>query len=470
MGHLMRVFLPAVVIVTLLGSCSSDGGIGGTGISVGAITGFGSIFVNGVEFNTDDAVITVDGALAAENDLGIGMVVVIEGTFDANGLTGSANRITYEELVEGPIDVINIDTDFLIVMGQIILINKLTVFDGADFESLAVGNILEVSGWTTSSGAMHATRVELKAAGFIPDVTELEITGIVENLDQWGMTFTIGNLVIDYANAVLTALPGSQLSNGLLVEVESPVEVFDGVLTASRVKARESILANSGGLRLEIQGVVTDFTSSSVFEVNGIPVRTDLNTMYENGSTGDIALNVELEVEGTLGADSVLQADEIDFELPGIIEIEAGVQDVVPQDNRLILMGITVTMDNLTVVWDNSDSQLQPFGLGDILIGDRVAVIGDPQGSTVLAVRIERRNPAPGVEIEGPVTAVADPTIEIFGVTLETGSGTLFLDMNEVPISSTEFFLGVQIDTIVEVEGTLMGGNIIDATIVEFAD
>ena len=32
----------------------ADGGIRGTGSSVGPVSGFGSVFVNGVEFSTDD--------------------------------------------------------------------------------------------------------------------------------------------------------------------------------------------------------------------------------------------------------------------------------------------------------------------------------------------------------------------------------------------------------------------------------
>ena len=37
-----------------------EGGTPGRGISVGTITGFGSVIVNGVEFDTDNAVITVE--------------------------------------------------------------------------------------------------------------------------------------------------------------------------------------------------------------------------------------------------------------------------------------------------------------------------------------------------------------------------------------------------------------------------
>ncbi len=113
----------------------AEGGIGGTGISTGRITGFGSVFVNSVGFNTDDAVITVDGEVASEADLGIGMVVAVEGTFDPNGLTGKANRITYEEIVEGTVDAIDGAAESLVVLGQTVLTNqdnRTVIFDGSD--------------------------------------------------------------------------------------------------------------------------------------------------------------------------------------------------------------------------------------------------------------------------------------------------------------------------------------------------
>ena len=89
-----------LMILGALTSCGNEnqstagGGVGGTGISVGTITGFGSVFVNGVEFDTSGASITVDGTPASESDLGIGMVVAVEGAFNENGLTGKADRIT----------------------------------------------------------------------------------------------------------------------------------------------------------------------------------------------------------------------------------------------------------------------------------------------------------------------------------------------------------------------------------------
>ncbi|HEC28700.1 MAG TPA: hypothetical protein ENI65_03820, partial [Gammaproteobacteria bacterium] len=60
------IFLIITAVMTV--SCGGGGGggtqtagIGGTGVtSGGTVTGFGSIFVNGIEYNTSAATITID--------------------------------------------------------------------------------------------------------------------------------------------------------------------------------------------------------------------------------------------------------------------------------------------------------------------------------------------------------------------------------------------------------------------------
>ena len=52
----------------------SDGGISGTGISVGPITGFGSIISNGIEFDTVNADISFNGEQGDSSQLKVGML------------------------------------------------------------------------------------------------------------------------------------------------------------------------------------------------------------------------------------------------------------------------------------------------------------------------------------------------------------------------------------------------------------
>ena len=71
------------------------------------------------------------------------------------------------------------------------------------------------------------------------------------------------------------------------------------------------------------------------------------------------------------------------------------------------------------------------------------------------------------VSLLGTVEIVADPTMQILGITAVTTDETEFLDSNEMPISSDDFFAEA-LGSIVEVDGTLTEGNVIIADEVEF--
>ena len=73
----------AAALAILVAACGgggggADGGIGGTGVALGTITGFGSVFVNGVEFSSDRAVIKLDDRTVAQSDLRVGMVAQVD--------------------------------------------------------------------------------------------------------------------------------------------------------------------------------------------------------------------------------------------------------------------------------------------------------------------------------------------------------------------------------------------------------
>lgn len=75
----------------------TSAGISGSGKAIGVITQFGSIFVNGVEYDTSEAIIIVNGVIATEDDLGVGMVVFIQGTVNEDGVTGVAEVVIVDD-------------------------------------------------------------------------------------------------------------------------------------------------------------------------------------------------------------------------------------------------------------------------------------------------------------------------------------------------------------------------------------
>ncbi len=91
MNKSIGVSILTITIAIMLSGCGGggSGGGGGTlpgidrlGVKAGTVTGFGSIFVNGVEFETDTAEFEVDddGIGSGQADLNIGDIVVV--TFD----------------------------------------------------------------------------------------------------------------------------------------------------------------------------------------------------------------------------------------------------------------------------------------------------------------------------------------------------------------------------------------------------
>src|SRR5256885_5141775 len=97
-----RAFQAILVgIALLLASCGGGqltAGIEGSGApvtTVGSITGFGSIFVNGVEYATAGAQIGIDGQPGTEAQLSVGDVVTVVGDRKSTRLNSSHLVISY---------------------------------------------------------------------------------------------------------------------------------------------------------------------------------------------------------------------------------------------------------------------------------------------------------------------------------------------------------------------------------------
>src|SRR5882724_9545279 len=136
---------------TLLALASCGGGTsetGGSGVtSTGTITGFGSVFVNGVEFNTSGATIVRDGNPATESNLRVGMVVMVNGS--RSGSSGNATRIEVDDALKGFVEG-KPDANHWSVMGQTVLVDDRTRFENN--AQPGVGDFAEVHGLVVADG------------------------------------------------------------------------------------------------------------------------------------------------------------------------------------------------------------------------------------------------------------------------------------------------------------------------------
>jgi hypothetical protein len=302
--------LAAALAALTFASCasSSGGGITGSGIVIGPITGFGSIFVQGIEFDVSDAAVTIEGAPGGETDLRLGMLVEVRGSIAGN--SGVASSVAFENQIRGTVEQVDAGTGTIVVLGQIVLAGPTTVFENTTLETLAPGDFAEVSGFSDGDGNVRATRIEKSDAA-----DDVEISGFIGELDTGAQTFRIGGQLVDYSGAEIEGAPNGGLADGLFVEVTTAQPLSGGVLLADRVEVQDEGFDGEEGDDVEIEGVVSRVISSSEFVLNATRrVRITAQTQIAGGDAGDIVVNRELHAKGMLDAQSVLVATEIELE------------------------------------------------------------------------------------------------------------------------------------------------------------
>lgn len=454
---------------TDLGGGQDIAGIGGSGfVSSGTITGFGSVIVNGVRFNTDSAEFNVEGDKGAETDLDLGMIVQVQGTINSDGTTGTATAVYFDDELQGPIteitavDAISKTRSFKL-LGTTVIIDNNTTFDidegiptGTTFnlETIKNDNNVEISGLFNADGALIATRVELKDITF-DTASIVEIEGKVSELTATG--FKIGNINIDNSNAKLDSFPsGTVLANGQKVEVEGTFNAQNNTLSATEIEYEDYSLPDTE--EIEIEGIVTDFTDSSSFKVNGISVNA-ANAIFEDGAAvAGLKDNLHIEVEGKI-VNGVLIAEEIEFE-DGNIEVHAKISSIDVTNNSFKLQPfansaeITVSVSYGTQFEDEvNDNSAKTFNINNLVVGNFVEVEGKTptaNGFKANYVTVEEQGE---VIIQGYVQAY--PTtggIKVLGVTFSFDNNTEFKDASGNDVAKLRFKEAAVIGTLVSIK------------------
>jgi hypothetical protein len=419
-----------------------DGGSTGSEVSKGAITATGSVFVNGIEFSTSGAAITIDDTPGTEDNLKVGMVVKVRGTIDDATKTGTATHVEARDLLEGTIDDNGVDpvNKTITVMGQTVRVednvtrlnddDAVKVFAAAGF---AAGQRVEVHGFADDNGGLRASRVARKASG------EIEIKGFVASIGSGSfvLSLTPGG---SPALTVTGTLPTGAIV-GSLVEVKASAAPVAGAITAISVQLEDAL--GAAGEKVEVEGIVTSGTVDS-FLINGQRVLTTAATLFEGGLKADFAVGAKLEAEGPLDANAAIVATKVSFR--SNIKIEADVT-AFAAGSSLAVLGRTVAIDQFTRI-DN----------GPLAVGQHVEVRANPdRDGNLIATRIVVRNPDTRAFLQGPVSAASSGagTLSILGTTINTNAQTEFRissDSSEPAVTAAAFFAQVNVNvTVVKV-------------------
>lgn len=379
---------------------AAGGGIGGTGAAYGEITGFGSVWVNGVRYDTASASFRKDDVSVSQADLRVGMVARVEGSATA----GTATLVTVDSALKGRVE--QVTAAGYVVMGQTVQVDAGTVFE--DDVRPAAGDYVEVHGLPQAAGTVAATYIERQAT---PATPPYAVTGFVGAHDTAASTFTVGGLTVAYAGGDSGDMPGGSWV-GLVVQAKGSTcssTPVCGTLTASQVEPSGPRIASSP--KAEIEGYVSALTVDG-FMLGAQRVVVSGSTVFEDGVLADLVVGTKVEVEGAI-TDGVMTASKVEFKAGARIEADVLAVD----EDRLTLAGLPGIEVQIT-----AQTELEGVGsIDDVTPGMHVRLRGRPVGaSLVVATEFERRSPDVDVELRGSVASVSGALITVLGVSIDT--------------------------------------------------
>lgn len=400
----------------LLAACNEgmtvSGGVGtgGTGITTGTVTGFGSLVIEGDSYNSATAEYLEgndEDEAAPVSALSVALGQQVQMLIDGQG---NPTTVLVEPTLIG--EASNVSDSGMNVNGVTVRFNTnpsagpRTYYAGLSGpNAVEAGMKVEVHGLYGVDGSgpyVQATRVaQLPAAS-----TVTRITGMVANLNPGAGTFQLGSTTILY-NASTSLMPeGITLANGQLVNVWSPDATSSDQLTAAVIRAR-SLQGISG--QAVVSGLVTALGNSQ-FSVSGIDVDAgaqSLSVVMQSLKQGDYVVVSGKTDAGTgmLIAENIRTTASLSTE----VELKGTVTDYVNSANFLV-RGVAVDATSATI-----DG-------GTLANGAYVEVHGHIQGNVVLASSVEVHPTTPvgaTVEYDG---IVSDIVGDNFVLTLQDGT------------------------------------------------
>jgi hypothetical protein len=475
---MMKRIDAVIHVLTILSICASlscsggggdtlaSGGIGGTGVtSSGEVTDFGSIWINGIEFDTRQAEIFINntslgiGDTVVLENLDVGRLVSVKGrTYDT--LSGTADQVFYVSSVTGPVEAIEIIdayTTQLTVLGQEVVIDDRTRFKGTGIDDLAVGNLVDASGLIDASGHIVASFLEKTADAAPPDATYY-VSGPVSSIGAG--TFSINDLTVDFSGAEISGVFPSGIENGTFVSISGRLDGGHPAVFAADTLQPYLLLGNlEDGDHVEFTGYIFDQPTADRFHINGYLAEVSSDTQLIGGSMSDILQGTKIKVEGYF-SDGAIIVQEVVF------SASMKAQSHLVQKNDVALTMELTGLESLTI---RTNSLTRFIGLAHsfatLTVGDHVVVRGHlVENQTAVADQVIALPASPGldrVEIQGTVTALGRPLITINGVQIDTDliPSDGFSTYNDAAISQEDFFAMVGENDPVEASGDLLADD-----------
>jgi hypothetical protein len=388
LGGLLAAPIAAAVLVACGGGGSGtsspppgSGGEGANSVASGTLTGLGSIYVNGIEYDDSTAKITDDfGRMQPASALKLGMQVEMSGIDPStSGGMGHAGVVVFSSNLEGPVDSSDATAGTITLLGQTVQANVNTVWDAAltgGIGGLTAGELLKVYAlYDSATGRYVASRIEPDAG-----ITRYKLRGAVSNLDTTKKTYTVGPTTVDYSG--LADVP-ADLADGKIATAELQTTMGANGWIATGVQLHNDGMPGNH-VNVHVRGMVADERSPTSFRLDGWPV--DASGATFPAGQGVIVQGAAVQVDGIVTNGAVI-ATTVDLQEPGAhhgldFQVHGPIDGMNGNRHTFVLRG--------TLVSYAGDVAFSGGSAADLAIGTKVLVQGKlaADGNTVQAVKI----------------------------------------------------------------------------------
>jgi hypothetical protein len=385
------VILGGTAVLTGCGGGGVEVGSGGTGnttpnpqaITVtGPITGFGSIIINSIRFDDTNATVADErGALFAKDRLRLGMVVTVSGQVQSDGVTAVATAVQLRSELKGNISAIDLTNNKITVLGFGVMVTNNTSFDDvASITALRINDVVQVYGLRDPiSQIITATRIERDSA----NSTAAFVVGNIRSIDSINKTLVIGSsersITLGYGNAVITPA-----SNVFALDQKIYAEVSinsNGLLQALNINILGTATAPIGG-RVDIEGVVSEFTSLASFKISGQQIDASA-AEFNRGSLADLKNGAIAAIRGEL-FNGIIKASRIEiqtnnqdanrYQLKGSISSFTSVSQFVVRNTVVDATNATYLEGNASLLAVNAKVELTGVIKGNVLQASTIKI------------------------------------------------------------------------------------------------
>lgn len=338
-------------------------GISGSGV----VKYFHSVVIDGVHYQTDKAIIRVNGEPGLEADLKVGYHV----SYRADGDTLEAWSMDYYDTLAGVVESVQvIDPDMQMatveVLGQRVETDADTWLHGVNLDSLEAGMPVAISAEWLPGGRLVATSVDA-----IARPTNV-LSGPISDIDD--DAFFVGGVRVDASNIGIE-VNGVELANGDWVHA---LGFFDGsTLHASRLARMADRSVNA--LPATMEGALHRENGRWKLRDMVLALRDEANLRPGLRATVSGVLNPD----GTLDAEDVRTDQQRRYRLDGVIESVQGNGASLSIDGRQVLM------DERTSLRDDRDGY-RWLGPEDLSAHDSVSLIVEEVEGRLRARKVTR--------------------------------------------------------------------------------